>query len=168
VAFLGSSIGNFDDIQIRTFLGSLWASLNHNDVVLIGFDLRKNARTLSDAYFDSPGVTAEFNLNLLTRMNAELGANFSHSSFDFHSLYDPVEGAVHSYLIANEHTTVYVPPLKRSFTFREWEAVHTEVSRKFTVDQVHAYAEKTGFRVAGDLMDDEKKFLDSVWVVEKQ
>jgi len=93
VLFLGSSIGNMTDAVARSFLAELRASLDADDLVLIGFDLKKDPRLLQAAYDDAAGVTAEFNLNLLDRLNRELGASFDRSLFRHHAFYNPNSAA---------------------------------------------------------------------------
>lgn len=85
VMFLGSSIGNLDDEAIAAFLTDLWLAMAADDLLMVGFDLRKTPDMLSDAYNDTAGVTAEFNYNLLRRINVELDADFDPDAFHFHS-----------------------------------------------------------------------------------
>jgi L-histidine N-alpha-methyltransferase len=100
VLFLGSSIGNFSHDEAREFLHSLWNALEDGDYLLIGFDLKKDIQLLERAYNDSRDVTAQFNLNLLRRINRELGGDFNADQFQYHSFYNTLSGAIESYLIS--------------------------------------------------------------------
>lgn len=167
VMFLGSSIGNFDDAQIAHFLADVWMAMSAGDLIMVGFDLRKPPATIAHAYNDTSGVTAEFNVNMLRRINTELGANFDLEAFQFHSWYDSVTGDVRSTLVSTRDQTVFVAALGREFHFDAWEAVDTEISRKFTLRQIEAYAARIGFEVVRHLMDEDGWFVDSLWRVVK-
>jgi len=168
VLFLGSNIGNFSREQINTFLSSLWQILNEGDLILIGFDLKKDIKKMIKAYNDSKGVTAQFNLNLLERINSELRGNFETEKFQFYSTYDVSEGAIMSYLISVQRQTVFIEDLKRSFNFNEWEPVHTESSYKFNIEDIERLAEQNNFAVVEHYFDTDKQFTDSLWRVQKK
>ncbi len=168
VLFLGSNIGNFNLLEISTFLSSLWHTLNNNDLILIGFDLKKDIRKMEDAYNDSSGVTALFNLNLLKRINRELKGEFDIAKFRFYSTYDVVDGAIKSYLISQDRQEIYIDELKRSFSFKEWEPIHTESSHKFSIEDIEELAEQNKFEVIEHYFDPEKQFTDSLWRVKKK
>lgn len=167
VIFLGSSIGNFSSSQIQVFLYSLWDALNDGDYVLIGFDLKKNIEKMEKAYNDNDGITAEFNLNLLKRVNDELGGNFNIEQFQFYSAYDCVEGAIQSYLISKIEQSVFIEELDRLFSFKPWEPIHTESSYKFLVEDIERLAEKNRFEKIENFFDLNKYFVDSLWRVKK-
>ena len=167
VLFLGSNIGNFNNAQARSFLRQLWSVLNVDDYVLIGFDLKKDIDLLTAAYNDSAGVTAAFNLNLLERVNAELGANFDLSKFRHYSTYDVFTGAMESYLVSMKPQTVTVDALHTEFQFDAWEPVHTEYSYKYLETDIAGLAESTGFVIDGAYKDVKGWFLGSLWRVDK-
>lgn len=167
VLFLGSSIGNFSHNESRVFLRNLWNCLNHGDHVLIGFDLKKDIEMLLHAYNDSQGVTAEFNLNLLKRINRELGGHFDVSRFRHFGTYDVFSGGMESYLVSLERQTVYIDMIGRSFSFLPWEPIHTEYSYKYLVPEIERLAGETGFSVSGHYFDSRRYFADSMWQVEK-
>ncbi len=163
VLFLGSNIGNFDRANARGFLSRLWASMHVNDRLLIGFDLKKDIDRLLAAYNDAAGVTAEFNLNLLDRMNAELGADFDRRRWRHFGTYNVFSGAMESYLVSMEHQTVHFDRLERLFTFEAWEPIHTEYSYKYLPSDMDSLAADSGFRVHGRFLDDAGWFCDDVW-----
>ncbi len=165
VLFLGSNIGNFDKQQQMVFLRSLWNSLNHDDLVLIGFDLKKDINLITKAYNDSRGVTEEFNLNLLRRINKELGANFDISKFKFFANYNPVIGAVESFLISLEEQSVFISELGKTFNFNAWEPIHTEYSFKYSDSDIAILAHETGYKIKIQFYDSKKYFVQSIWSV---
>ncbi len=167
VLFLGSSIGNFTPAQARLFLRHLWLNLNHGDILLIGFDLMKDIDLLLHAYNDSEGVTAAFNLNLLARINRDLDGFFSLPQFRHYGTYNPAAGAMESYLISLTRQEVHVGALRRTFSFRAWEPVHTEFSHKYLESDIDALALDTAFVVREHLYDSKRWFVDSVWEVRK-
>ncbi|MBS3819038.1 L-histidine N(alpha)-methyltransferase [bacterium] len=167
VLFLGSSLGNFDKIQSRVFLHNLWNSLQNGDYVVMGFDLKKEINLMLKAYNDSQGLTSEFNLNLLRRINRELGGNFDLNKFRHYSSYDVFTGAMESYLVSLEKQTVFLETIGQSFTFEEWEPIHTEYSYKYLESDIISLARETGFGIEKQLYDSKKYFVDSIWRVEK-
>jgi len=140
VLFLGSNIGNLDRPRARTFLRRLWTGLASGDHVLIGFDLKKDIELLLAAYNDRQGVTASFNLNLLTRINRELGGHFSVDRFRHFSTYNVFWGAMESYLVSLDPQEVRIDRLQSSFTFRAWEPLHTEYSYKYLLADIERLA----------------------------
>src|SRR5471032_982089 len=134
--YLGSNIGNFEPAEARTLLEMLSAALHPGDGLLVGYDLKKDAGILEAAYDDPTGVTAAFNKNLLGRMNRELGANFDLATFGFRATYDPVRGAVDSYLVSLKEQVVTIGSIALDVPFAQGEAIHTESSYKFTRDEI--------------------------------
>jgi dimethylhistidine N-methyltransferase len=167
VLFLGSSIGNFTPAEARVFMTHLWSCLAHDDLLLIGFDLKKDINLLVSAYNDSQGVTREFNLNLLRRINRELGGHFELDKFRHFGTYNAAAGAMESYLVSVERQSVLIEEHGRSFSFEPWEPVHTEYSYKYLTSEIEQLARATGFRVMAHLSDARGFFLDSIWRVEK-
>jgi L-histidine N-alpha-methyltransferase len=168
VLFLGSSIGNFTHRGACFFLRNLWNCLNHEDVVLIGFDLKKDIDLLLRAYNDSKGVTREFNLNLLRRINRELGGNFDDSKFRHFGTYNVSTGAMESYLVSQERQAVFIEAIGRSFLFEPWEPLHTEYSYKYLASDIEQLAGETGFEVHQHIHDSKDFFVDSLWRVQKR
>lgn len=167
VLFLGSNIGNFNKAQARSFLRRLWSALAPDDLVLVGYDLKKDIDLLLHAYNDAPGVTARFNLNLLTRINAELGGHFDISTFRHYSTYDVFTGAMESYLVSMEAQSVEVDYLHTRFDFNAWEPIHTEYSYKYLESDIRDLALATGFDLLRNLHDAKRWFCDSLWQVRK-
>ena len=167
VLFLGSNIGNFSHSEARVFLYSLWNALKDGDSILIGFDLKKDIQQLERAYNDSQGITAQFNLNLLRRINRELGGNFNIDQFQYYSRYNVISGAMESYLVSCKKQVVYIETLNQLFCFKAWEPVHTEYSHKFLESDIALLAEETGFKIVSQLSDSRQYFIDSLWQVGK-
>jgi len=168
VLFLGSSIGNFNRESSRVFLHSLWNSLNADDCLLIGFDLKKDIELLLKAYNDSRGVTSEFNLNLLHRINRELGGNFDVNRFRHYASYNVFSGAMESYLVSKESQNVMIQEIGQSFSFDPWEPIHTEYSYKYLESDIAKLAEDTGFIPVEQFHDTARYFTDVLWRVQKQ
>lgn len=165
VLFLGSNIGNFTRITATQFMHSLKNGLAEGDLVMIGFDLKKDPSKILRAYNDTEGVTRDFNLNLLTRINRELGADFQLNNFIHYPYYDPVSGECRSYLISNCSHTVKVKSLNQDVHFKAWEAIHMEISSKFDMESIQDLAERTGFAIEANFYDESKGYVDSVWKV---
>jgi dimethylhistidine N-methyltransferase len=167
VLFLGSNLGNFNKPQSRVFLRNLWSALNDGDYLLTGFDLKKDIDLMVRAYNDSKGITREFNLNLLHRINRELGGNFNVDKFRHYANYDVFSGAMESYLVSLETQVIYIDALNQAFDFKPYESIHTEYSYKYLESDIHNLAEATGYRIEAQLYDSKKYFVDSVWQVQK-
>lgn len=165
VLFLGSNIGNFTAEECKQFLSTIWQLLDEDDRLLTGFDLKKNATVIRNAYNDASGVTAEFNRNLLQRINMELGGNFNLDAFEFYASYDPVSGFVKSYMISTKAQQVYIEAFKRSFAFEAWETIHMENSRKFGIQEIEELALACRYEVETHLFDNQQYFTDSIWKV---
>jgi len=165
VLFLGSSIGNFCSRERESFLTSLRSAMGSGDYLLVGFDLKKNIEVIMRAYDDSLGVTAEFNLNLLRRINRELGGAFDVRKFEFRSVWDPQEQAVQSFLVSTERQSIHVAGLERTFEFDSQEPIHTESSYKFTRYGVDILASRTGFEPMGNFTDRKGYFMNALWKV---
>jgi uncharacterized SAM-dependent methyltransferase len=119
------------------------------------------------AYNDSRGITREFNLNLLRRINRELGGNFNINKFRHYANYDVFSGAMESYLVSLENQVVYIDALNQAFDFKPYESIHTEYSYKYLESDIYDLAEATGYRIEVQLYDSKKYFVDSVWQVQK-
>jgi len=168
VLFLGSNLGNFDIYSAKDFLRNLWNALNDGDYAVIGFDLKKDINLMLKAYNDSLGVTREFNLNLLRRINRELGGNFDLDKFYFYASYDVFTGAMESYLVSKEKQTVFIKEIGQTFDFDAWEPIHTEYSYKYLESDIEELAAETGFIIETQLYDSKQYFVDSIWRVQKQ
>ncbi|GAB7535980.1 L-histidine N(alpha)-methyltransferase [Burkholderia sp. 22PA0099] len=158
--FFGSTIGNFSNDEADTFLRRT-ASLLAGGGLLIGVDLVKDTEILNRAYNDAAGVTAAFNLNLLARANAELGADFELADWAHRAFYDTHLQRIEMHLVSRRDQTVHVNG--RAFEFVEGETIHTENSRKFTVDGFRAMAERAGF-VPGAVWTDPAGLFSLHWL----
>lgn len=165
VLFLGSNIGNFTDDKAIAFMNRLSNSLTKDDLLLIGFDLKKDPAVILDAYNDQAGITRTFNLNLLQRINDELGGNFDPDKFQHFPVYDPLTGTTKSYLVSTEEQTISLDALNISFHFKPWEVIHTEISQKYDLEAIENLAENSGFTVVEHYFDCKHYYVDSVWRV---
>ncbi|OCH97482.1 dimethylhistidine N-methyltransferase [Legionella jamestowniensis] len=161
--FLGSSIGNFDIPSAKKFLQAVRDSLHVGDYFLIGFDLRKDIDVLLRAYNDRDGLTREFNLNLLRRINKELEGNFDLDSFYHYGIYNPNTGAMESYLISLKDQIVCIGALKKSFPFKKFEPIRVESSYKYSDSQIKKLAKESGFEIIKNYSDSKKYFVNSLW-----
>ncbi len=164
VLFLGSNIGNMPLDKAEKFCTQLRDNLAPGDMVLIGFDLKKNPQTILDAYNDRAGITKKFNLNLLKRINRELDADFNIDQFEHYPTYDPETGSCKSYLISLTDQTVHIGAANKVVHFHQNEYVYMEISQKFTIQQTKDMAAGTGFIPVTYLFDSKSWFTDAVWV----
>ena len=167
ILFLGSNIGNFSPSESIAFFKKIASAMNDNDFLFVGFDLQKDPHTILRAYDDSEGVTARFNLNLLARINRELGANFRLENFTHYAIYHPIECAARSFLISHERQTVRIESLNREFEFRAWEPIFMEISQKYSLEMIQNLAAASGFRVARNFLDQRNFYADSLWQLGK-
>ncbi|NNE97962.1 MAG: L-histidine N(alpha)-methyltransferase [Pyrinomonadaceae bacterium] len=163
ILFLGSNIGNFSAPQALEFFRHLHEVMNKNDSIFIGFDLHKNPKTILNAYDDSLNVTARFNLNLLKRMNRELGANFETDNFLHYASYHPTECAARSYLISQKDHDVFIEELGREFHFKKWEPIYMEVSQKYNLEMIEELASNSGFEIVQNFYDENRFYSNSLW-----
>ena len=161
--FLGSNIGNFAVEELNRFLLQLAEYTHPGDKALIGFDLKKDPNIIKKAYDDPHGYTRDFNLNLLLRLNRELGANFNVNNFEHQMDYNPETGAAKSFLISKTEHEVYIEALEKRFQFGKYEAIFMELSRKFDLETINNLAECSGFEVIDNLTDSHEYFADSLW-----
>ncbi|AEA45809.1 L-histidine N(alpha)-methyltransferase [Fluviicola taffensis] len=137
ILFLGSNIGNMSDEQAKSFIASLSQNLNPGDKLVLGVDLIKEKEIVLPAYNDAAGITRDFNLNLLERINRELKANFDLAHFVHDPEYTESEGIAKSFLKSTKRQVVKIESIEKSFVFEENERIHTEISRKYN-DQILA------------------------------
>ena len=163
ILFLGSNIGNFSETQALQFFTDLRKVMNERDLLFIGFDLHKNPKTILNAYDDSQGVTAKFNLNLLKRINRELGADFNIEEFSHYASYHPLERAARSFLISQKDQTINIESLDKKFEFKKWEPIYMEVSQKYGERMIEKLARESGFSVSKTFYDENKFYLNSLW-----
>jgi dimethylhistidine N-methyltransferase len=141
--FPGSTLGNFEPHEACAFLRSAREILGEGARMVIGVDLEKDERVLYHAYNDAAGVTARFNLNVMVRINRELGGNFDTNAFMHRAIYNRDRHRIEMHLIAKKAQTVRV--LGRSFSFRAGESIHTESSYKYSLERFKALAQGSGW-----------------------
>src|ERR1700736_2253685 len=154
--FPGSTLGNFEPHEACAFLRSAREILGNGAQMIIGVDLEKNERALYDAYNDAAGVTARFNLNVLVRINRELGGNFDLSGFRHRAIYNRERHRIEMHLISRKTQTVRV--LGRSFSLRAGESIHTESSYKYSLERFTALARGSGWTPLKSWTDQDQMF----------
>ena len=163
IFFLGSNIGNFSITEAISFLKKMRSAMGENHLLLIGFDLQKDPRIILKAYDDEQGVTADFNLNLLTRINRELGANFNRERFSHYADYCPATGAARSFLVSREKQIVFIECLGEEFLFAAHETIFMEISQKYHLPVIEQIALASGFEIVRNFFDESCYFADSLW-----
>ncbi len=166
VLFLGSTIGNFDRDAGVKFLSQVRCILQPGDSLLLGTDLEKSGLELIRAYDDELGVTAAFNLNLLARINRELGADFNLADFEHEARINPNARSVEMHLRSRRRQIVSIPAAEVVVEFREGETIWTESSHKYSLDDVHEMARRAGFRCEVQWVDREWPFAENLLVAE--
>ena len=160
ILFLGSNIGNLTDTRAHNFMLKISRSMNSHDKLLVGFDLKKEPELIQDAYNDAHGLTREFNLNLLKRINRELGGEFVIENFIHVPEYDQDKGIAYSYLESLRDQVVYINDLCKSYTFSQGERIHTEISRKYDLDIINKIACDTELVIKNTFYDSRRYFVD--------
>ena len=166
VLFLGSTIGNFEHPADVKFLRQMREILQAGDALLLGTDLEKPMHQLLDAYDDSLGVTAAFNLNLLARINRELGANFILPQFEHVARFNQGVGSVEMHIRSLKKQTVTIPAATLSVTLLEGETIWTESSHKYSLGEVFRIAGNAGFRCDAQWIDEEWPFAENLLIAE--
>jgi L-histidine N-alpha-methyltransferase len=161
--FMGANIGNYEVDAAAAFVKKIASGMNTDDLLMIGFDLKKDPATIRAAYDDPQGITRAFNLNLLTRLNHEMGADFNPEHFDHAPVYDPQQGAARSYLVSRIDQQVYMAAIDRTFHFNAWETIHTEVSMKYDDAMIDDLAQAAGLEVVEKFYDRQKYFCDALF-----
>ena len=165
VLFLGSNIGNFEPEEAVEFLVAIRRVLRRQDALLLGADLKKDARMLEAAYDDSLGVTRAFIVNELERINRELDANFDLWAFGLRSLYNESAGRVEVYLESLRSQAVNICGLDMSVSFDAGERIHMENSYKFDLDGLKLLGRQSGFDLERTWLDEEKLFSSNLFRV---
>jgi dimethylhistidine N-methyltransferase len=163
IMFLGSNLGNYTEAKALDFLKLIRGTMRQGDALLIGLDLQKEPAVIRAAYNDAGGHTREFNLNLLVRINRELGGDFDLSAFEHTPEYDEATGAAKSYLKSTRSQSVYVAALDQVFSFAEGETIFMEISQKYNREQIASLALGSGFKVQHEFFDSKHYFTDQVW-----
>jgi dimethylhistidine N-methyltransferase len=160
--FLGSNISNFDPDEALKFLRALRQVLSEGDALLLGADLKKDKNILEAAYNDALGVTAAFNLNVLARINRELGGNFDLRAFQHRAFYNEEVGRVEIYIESTREQTVTIAQPDMQVKFAEGEQIHTENSYKYDLSDIAKLADETGFTRARTWLDQKQHFSSNL------
>lgn len=166
VLFLGSTIGNFDRAAGVKFLSEVRCTLQPGDSLLLGTDLEKSSSQLLQAYDDELGVTAAFNLNLLARVNRELGADFDISQFAHLARINPDARSVEMHLESRRRQVVSIPGAEIVVEFQEGETIWTESSHKYSAEEIFQTAREAGFRCTVQWIDEQWPFAENLLVAE--
>lgn len=166
VLFLGSTIGNFDRAAGLKFLSEVRCILQPGDSLLLGTDLEKSSSQLIAAYDDELGVTAAFNLNLLARVNRELGADFDLSQFKHFARINSEARSVEMHLQSMRRQIVSIPAAEVVVEFQEGETIWTESSHKYSANEIYETAEKAGFRCEVQWIDEQWPFAENLLIAE--
>jgi len=163
VLFMGANIGNMSVEEAVKFCESLKKLFSPQDMLVIGFDLKKNPKKILDAYNDKTGITRNFNLNLLKRINRELNGNFNIDTFEHYASYNPETGECKSYLISLQNQSVQIGD--SVFQFEQDEFILMEISQKYSIPEIESLAIQSGFKVKGYFSDKQRYFVDALWSV---
>ena len=161
IIFLGSSFGNFDLEDGSKFLSEINSMMKRDDLFLIGLDLVKDKKILEYAYNDSEGITAQFNLNILSRINSELGGNFDLQKFRHYAVYNESQNKIEMYLRSLDKQIIDIPQADLTLNLEKDELIHTENSQKFTISNIREMSKKVGFEIK-DMWYDEKQYFAMV------
>lgn len=162
--FLGSNIGNYTLDGAVSLLRLLHNYMKDNDKLLLGIDLKKNPLVVQQAYFDKYGITKKININLLIRINKELGGDFKVDDFDFYCHYNPISGAVKSYLVSLREQQVHIEKLNTTFSFGYNELISTGVSKKYDFKEIEILGNQSGFKIVKHFLDCKHYFTDILLV----
>jgi len=163
ILFLGSNIGNFERAQSVEFMKSINNNIKKGSYIFIGFDLKKDPRKLNKAYNDSSNLTKKFNLNLLTRINNDMQANFNLKKFIHYGTYNPLLGAMESFLISKEKQQINIKKIKKVYSFEANETIHLEYSFKYNIEDIENLAKKSNYTVEKYYKNHDKGFTNSLW-----
>jgi len=158
IIFLGSSIGNFDPKEAKAFLHALSKYIRRDDALLIGFDLEKDRSILERAYDDKRGVTSQFNLNVLSRINKELDGNFDLSSFEHKSFYNLREHRIEMHLESKLDQKVRIGGIGKEINFKQGETIHTENSYKYSRRRLYRLVKSAGLQVIANFTDPKQQY----------
>ena len=160
--FLGSNISNFDREEAVRFLRAMRDVLHEGDALLLGADLKKDPAVLEAAYNDALGVTSAFNLNVLARINRELGGTFDLHAFRHRAFYNAAAGRIEIYIESLMEQTVRIEKLDLEVQFHEGELIHTENSYKYDIAGIAKLAEATGFNCWRTWFDSQQRFSSNL------
>ena len=163
VLFLGANIGNYRYPKAVELLKLINENLHQGDMLLVGIDLKKSPNLVANAYNDAQGITKAFNLNLLSRINDELGGNINLDKFDFYSHYNPQNGDIESFLVSLDKQDVFLEACNKTYHFAKNELVFTELSKKYDKEEIEELAAAAGFRCVEQFQDENDYFADCLF-----
>ncbi len=158
IIFLGSSFGNFSPIDGYKFLEKVHATMKSGDLFLVGLDLVKEKEILESAYNDSQGITAEFNLNVLSRINDELDADFNLNNFSHYAIYNEKDQRIEMYLKSLNEQSIVISKSELELKLKKDELIHTEYSHKYRLSEIHDLLDDVGFELKHTWLDENKHF----------
>ena len=162
ILFIGSNLGNMPDDIATDFLSKIAMHLKVDEKLLLGLDLIKSREIVLPAYHDEAGITSDFNLNLLQRINSEMGADFDLENFEHAPEYSEDVGIAKSFLRSKKKQTVYIEELNKSFDFEKEECIHTEISRKYNDEILGNIIGDSGLEISTKLVDRKNYFADYI------
>ena len=158
IVFLGSSFGNFSPSDGFEFLKKINSTMKSGDLFLVGLDLIKDVSVLETAYNDAQGVTAKFNLNVISRINDELDADFDLKNFKHHAIYNKDDNRIEMYLKSMINQSVIISKSNLLLNFKKNELIHTEYSHKYSLSQISKLLSDAGFKINQFWLDEDKYF----------
>lgn len=153
IVFLGSSIGNFEVDDARNFLKDVRLHITNDDFLLVGFDLIKDVSLIESAYNDTIGITSKFNLNLLNRINKELGGDFKIENFSHKAFFNQNKKRIEMHIVSDMDQQFFISSLNKKINFKKNETIHTENSYKYNQQDIERLIKRAGFSI-------EKEFFD--------
>ena len=162
ILFIGSNLGNLNDNVAHDFLNKLALHLKPNEKLLLGLDLIKSKEIVLPAYNDAEGITRDFNINLLKRINEDLGADFILENFEHQPEYTEEEGVAKSFLVSKKKQSVFIKDLDKTFEFDKNEKIHTEISRKYNDEILSDLLKNSALEISGKFLDSKKYFADYI------
>jgi dimethylhistidine N-methyltransferase len=162
VLFIGSTLGNMEDEIAKDFLNQIAVHLKPDEKLLLGLDQIKSAEIVLPAYNDAAGITRDFNLNLLRRINRELNADFILENFEHAPEYDEKEGIAKSFLKSKKDQKVFIRDLNHTFHFAENELIHTEISRKYNDEILKEIIKGSDLKISKKFLDSREYFADYI------
>lgn len=166
IIWLGSSIGNLNFDQSINFLKKVNSCMSEKDRLLIGMDMIKDTSILLKAYNDSKGVTANFNKNILLRINKNLGGNFSIDEFEHQSIWNEDKLRVEMHLISKKDQEVEIKEINKKVKFKKGETIHTESCQKYTNDKIEQIAKLSNLKIRKQFFDNRNWFSLNLFSIE--
>lgn len=162
ILFIGSNLGNMEDETAKEFIYNISKHLKRGEKLLLGLDLKKSSEIVFPAYNDAAGITRDFNLNLLHRINYELGGDFNLNNFEHAPEYSEEEGIAKSFLRSTCRQSVFIRDLAKTFEFEAGEKIHTEISRKYNDKILKDLLSNNSLEITDKFLDSNQFFADYI------